>query len=68
MNQVIGRLVIIGRDGSGPVGTVDVRGARMRVSLLLTPEARVGDLVLIDAGVAVAILPPDVPAPNSTQG
>jgi hydrogenase expression/formation protein HypC len=34
-------------------GTVDVEGARRSVSLLLLPEARVGDFVIVHAGFAI---------------
>lgn len=68
MNQVSGRLVAIGTGDAGPVGTVDVRGARIQVPLLLTPEAHVGDLVLVDAGVAVAVLHSDLAQHDPEQG
>jgi hydrogenase maturation factor len=68
MNQVSGRLEAIGVDEAGPIGTVDVRGARVRVPLLLTPDARVGDLVLIDSGIAVAVLNSELPHMELDQG
>lgn len=36
---------------------VDFCGARRAVSLRLTPEARVGDYVLVHAGCAIQIIP-----------
>jgi hydrogenase expression/formation protein HypC len=37
-------------------GTVDAGGAKMQVGLDLAPEAKIGDFVLIHAGVAIEIL------------
>ncbi len=34
-------------------GTAELRGVRRRVSLMLCPEARTGDYVLIHAGYAI---------------
>ena len=38
------------------VGTVDFQGSRLEVSLMLTPEARTGDWVLVHAGFALHVL------------
>ncbi len=35
------------------VGVVDIGGVRRRVSLLLLPEARVGEYVIVHAGFAI---------------
>ncbi len=40
-------------DVQGAMGTVDVGGARRRVSLLLLPEAQEGDYVIVHAGFAL---------------
>jgi hydrogenase maturation factor len=56
VNPVVGRLEAV-RDGpDGRWGTVDVRGARIEVALEAVPEARVGDSLLLEAGVALARL------------
>jgi len=34
-------------------GVVDVAGARRKVSLMLVPEVRVGDYVIVHAGFAI---------------
>jgi len=56
VNPVSGRLIKIQENEAGLTGTIDVRGARMDALLLLTPGATIGDTLLIEAGVAVAIL------------
>ena len=43
----------------GPTGTVDFRGNRVEVSLAMTPEAVVGDYVLVHAGFAITMLDED---------
>ncbi len=40
-------------------GTVDFQGSQIQVSLAMTPEAAVGDWVLVHAGYAITILPAD---------
>ncbi len=40
----------------GPVAEVEVDGIKRRVRLDLLPSARVGDYVLIHAGLAIAIV------------
>jgi len=40
----------------GARGTVEIAGNRRQASLMLVPEARVGDYVLLHAGFAVALL------------
>jgi len=37
-------------------GVVDMAGVQMRVSLMLTPEARVGDYVLVHTGYAINVI------------
>lgn len=57
---VPGKLIAVTRDGADPivghVGTVDFQGSRLEVSLAMTPEAAIGDWVLVHAGFAIAIL------------
>lgn len=57
--------ILMSIDASGPVpaALVCVRGALTRVRLDLTPEARVGDLVVVDAGVTIAVLSNTEPGP-----
>jgi len=46
-------------DGSqvtGAMATVDFNGSRVEVSLAFTPEARLGDWVLVHAGFALNVL------------
>lgn len=43
----------------GRVGVVDFRGSRVEASLAMTPEAGVGDWVLVHAGFAIAQLDED---------
>ena len=56
---VPGQLVKIKKDGSDDIsatGTVDFQGSRIEVGLALTPEAAVGDWVLVHAGYALNVL------------
>jgi hydrogenase maturation factor len=56
VNLFVGRICEIRADASGCGGQVDVRGARTEVALDLVPEARIGDSVLVHAGVALSVL------------
>ena len=40
----------------GRIGTVDFQGNRAETSLVLTPDARQGDWVLVHAGFAIQIV------------
>lgn len=40
----------------GTVAEVEIGGVLRRVSLMLTPEARVGDYVLVHTGFAIGLL------------
>ena len=40
----------------GDSAEVDIGGARRRASIILTPEAKVGDYVLLHAGFAIRVL------------
>jgi hydrogenase expression/formation protein HypC len=48
-------LVIALQDGE-PIATVDLGGVRKQVSIELTPEARVGDYVIVHVGHAIGVL------------
>jgi len=45
---------IISIDGTD--AEVDIGGARRRISIYLTPEAQIGDYVLLHAGFAIRII------------
>jgi len=57
---VPGKIISIDDPGEGntggAIGKVDFQGSRVEVSLLMTPEARVGDWVLVHAGFALNTL------------
>ncbi len=53
MNLLSGQLVEIFIEDGVPKGKVKVGGAFMKVVLTLLMEARVGDTVLVDSGVAI---------------
>jgi len=42
--------------GTGRAGVVDFQGSRVEVGLAFTPEARVGEWVLVHAGFALSVL------------
>jgi hydrogenase expression/formation protein HypC len=44
------------QDQDLPMGLLDVSGARVRTCLALTPEAGVGDWVIVHAGFALQVL------------
>ena len=56
MNPVVGVLVSITSDDTGPIGTIVVKGVRIKAVLSCVADASIGDTLLIDAGVAVAVL------------
>ena len=41
------------------MATVTLGGVERRISLVMTPEAQVGDYVLVHTGYAIAVLDPD---------
>ena len=41
---------------SGPHGFVEIGGARREIALTLTPEAKVGDYLIVHAGYSLEIL------------
>ncbi|KUK35721.1 MAG: hydrogenase expression/formation protein HypC [Clostridia bacterium] len=40
----------------GPVAEVDVGGNTKEINIMLTPEAKVGDYVLLHAGYAIQVI------------
>jgi hydrogenase maturation factor len=50
------RLVALRDTPAGRTGRVSVRGAQLEVALDLVPEAAAGDSVLVQAGVALALV------------
>jgi hydrogenase maturation factor len=59
MNIFVGEVRSIQLADGGRRASVDVRGARLEVALDLVPAARVGDSVLVHAGVALSVLRED---------
>lgn len=57
---VPGKLIAARRDGENPlagcIGTVDFQGSRVEVCLAMTPQADVGDWVLVHAGFALTVI------------
>ncbi len=56
---VPGKILEIGSEQSAGVGslaTVDFQGSTLQVSLAFTPQAHVGDWVLVHAGFALNVL------------
>ena len=45
-------------DAEIPSGLVEFAGIRRRVCLVCTPEAKLGDYVIVHAGVAISMLDP----------
>jgi hypothetical protein len=56
VSPFVGRVVEARRTPEGYEGTVNLRGALCPVALDAVPEAGVGDAVLVEAGVAVAVV------------
>ncbi len=54
MNLVSGRVEEIYEQGGIMMGRVNVRGAIIRASLALLLEVQVGDVVLVESGVAIS--------------
>jgi len=50
------RVVHLRDDGSG---TVDLGGVQKEVSLVLVPEARIGDYVIVHVGHAIGLVDPE---------
>jgi hydrogenase expression/formation protein HypC len=41
------------------IATVELGGVERQISLIMTPEARVGDYVLVHTGYAIAVMDPE---------
>lgn len=54
MSLFVGRIEVVEVTEAGRSGVVTVRGARREVALDCVPAARVGDSVLVSAGVALS--------------
>jgi len=53
-----GKIVAIGSpDGASLPATVDLGGTEHRVDLVMTPEAVVGDFVIVHSGYAIRTMP-----------
>jgi hydrogenase maturation factor len=64
MNPFIGKIIEIADDSPSRSGKVQVGGAITRISLQFLPEARVGDQVFVESGVALSIVQEVPPAPQ----
>ncbi|MBS3905058.1 MAG: HypC/HybG/HupF family hydrogenase formation chaperone [Simkania sp.] len=51
-----GKLLAISYEDQLPMGEVDFSGVKKRVCLAFTPEAKVGDYVIVHVGFAITIL------------
>lgn len=47
-------LRVVARDGDNAIGEVD--GVQREISVLMTPDVRVGDYVIVHAGYAIQVL------------
>ena len=54
MNLITGSIEEIYVHDGTTVGKVNVRGAYLKVPLMFLMDARVGDLILIESGVAIS--------------
>ena len=59
MNVLTGEVVEIYVEEGKAMGKVNIGGAFVRVALMLLIDARVGDRVLIDSGVAISKIEPE---------
>lgn len=53
--KIIGIVTAEDADG-GRIATVDMQGSRIETSLAMTPNARLGDWVLVHAGFALTVV------------
>lgn len=51
-----GKILRISHDAALPVGEVDFSGVRKSVCLAYTPEAKIGDYVIVHVGFAITLL------------
>ncbi len=58
MNLVEGKIVDIFLDGGSTKAKVQVKGALIKVPLMLLMDARIGDRILVQSGVAVSKVEP----------
>ena len=65
MILVTGEVTSIDDTGGVRTGLVRVGGASLRVSLALLDNIRVGDAVLVEAGVAIGKVEPEQPKENA---
>lgn len=56
MKLVTGRITKIDEDGAYRMAKVSVDGASIAVPLVLLPDAKTGDAILIEGGVAISII------------
>lgn len=56
MSLFVGQVIRTRQTPDGREAVVSVRGARRVILLDAVPEARIGDAVLVEAGIAVAIV------------
>ena len=54
MNLVEGKIVDIFLDGGSPKAKVRVKGAYINVPLMLLMEAKIGDWIQVQSGIAIA--------------
>jgi hydrogenase maturation factor len=55
MHFVTGEIIEMYAEHNVPMARVSIQGAILRVPISLTPAAKVGDRLLIESGVAIAI-------------
>ena len=56
MNLLRGEIVEVYSDGGMTMAKVRISGAYTRVPLMSLPSARVGDQVLVESGVGIALI------------
>jgi len=69
MHCVTGKIVELYTEGELPMARVGVHGAFLRVPISFTQGMKVGDFLLIESGVAIAIVqPPKSEGENNVSG
>ena len=51
-----GKILSISHDAELPMGEIDFSGVKKQVCLVYTPEAQIGDYVIVHVGFAISIL------------
>jgi hydrogenase expression/formation protein HypC len=51
-----GKLLTVAHDGDLPMGEVDFSGVKKKVCLAYTPEAKIGDYVIVHVGFSISVL------------